>query len=113
MGERSRARRDAAADGLAHGQPSPRLYPALQVLPAVAAPLRRLAGQPCAHRDAEGGVGPWRAVAGANAQPAGRAALTDEVEQRLAVYGSLAPGEKHHDQVTGLIGTWERGTVAG
>ena len=32
---------------------------------------------------------------------------------RLAVYGSLAPGELHHDQVAHLAGTWQPGTVRG
>lgn len=32
---------------------------------------------------------------------------------RLAVYGSLAPGERHHAQLAHLDGTWEPGTVNG
>lgn len=32
---------------------------------------------------------------------------------RLAVYGSLAPGERHHDQVAHLGGTWTPGIVRG
>jgi gamma-glutamylcyclotransferase (GGCT)/AIG2-like uncharacterized protein YtfP len=32
---------------------------------------------------------------------------------RLAVYGSLAPGERHHDQVAHLGGSWEPGSVRG
>lgn len=32
---------------------------------------------------------------------------------RLAVYGSLAPGRRHHDQVAHLGGTWQRGVVHG
>ena len=31
----------------------------------------------------------------------------------MAVYGSLAPGERHHDRVAHLGGTWQRGTVRG
>jgi gamma-glutamylcyclotransferase (GGCT)/AIG2-like uncharacterized protein YtfP len=33
--------------------------------------------------------------------------------RRLAVYGSLAPGERHHDQVAHLGGTWQPGIVRG
>lgn len=32
---------------------------------------------------------------------------------RLAVYGSLAPGEVNHDQLADLEGRWQRGTVRG
>jgi gamma-glutamylcyclotransferase (GGCT)/AIG2-like uncharacterized protein YtfP len=32
---------------------------------------------------------------------------------RLAVYGSLAPGEVNHDQLQGLEGRWFEGTVRG
>lgn len=32
---------------------------------------------------------------------------------RLAVYGSLAPGEVNHDQLAGLEGRWEAGWVRG
>jgi gamma-glutamylcyclotransferase (GGCT)/AIG2-like uncharacterized protein YtfP len=32
---------------------------------------------------------------------------------RLASYGTLAPGRKHHDQLAGLTGTWSRGRVRG
>jgi len=32
---------------------------------------------------------------------------------RLAVYGSLAPGERHHDQLEGLTGSWVAGHVNG
>ncbi len=32
---------------------------------------------------------------------------------RLAVYGSLAPGERHHDQLAHLRGTWQPATVRG
>ena len=34
-------------------------------------------------------------------------------ETRLAVYGSLAPGEVNHHQLAGLKGVWRRGTVRG
>ena len=33
--------------------------------------------------------------------------------QRLAVYGSLAPGEPHHCQIADVPGTWRRGWVSG
>ena len=33
--------------------------------------------------------------------------------ERLAVYGSLAPGGKHHDVLAGLRGTWREGTIGG
>jgi gamma-glutamylcyclotransferase (GGCT)/AIG2-like uncharacterized protein YtfP len=32
---------------------------------------------------------------------------------RLAVYGTLAPGECNHHQLTGLAGEWSKGTVRG
>ena len=32
---------------------------------------------------------------------------------RLAVYGSLAPGEANHDQLAGLSGGWQPGIVRG
>jgi gamma-glutamylcyclotransferase (GGCT)/AIG2-like uncharacterized protein YtfP len=34
-------------------------------------------------------------------------------EHRLAVYGSLAPGEVNHHVLGGLRGTWRDGTVRG
>jgi gamma-glutamylcyclotransferase (GGCT)/AIG2-like uncharacterized protein YtfP len=34
-------------------------------------------------------------------------------ETRLAVYGSLAPGEVNHHQLAGLQGSWRPGTVRG
>jgi len=34
-------------------------------------------------------------------------------DQRLAVYGSLAPGESNHDQLAGLSGGWWPGVVRG
>lgn len=38
---------------------------------------------------------------------------TPRAVERLAVYGSLAPGESNHDQLAGLSGDWSRGTVRG
>lgn len=35
------------------------------------------------------------------------------VDQRLAVYGSLAPGEVNHDQLAGLSGEWLQGHITG
>lgn len=32
---------------------------------------------------------------------------------RLAVYGSLAPGERHHELLAGIPGEWDRGFVRG
>jgi len=40
-------------------------------------------------------------------------ALADDVPNRLAVYGSLAPGEPNHWVVSKLQGTWEPGTATG
>lgn len=34
-------------------------------------------------------------------------------DTRLAVYGSLAPGQSNHHQLAGLEGTWRAGTVTG
>lgn len=36
-----------------------------------------------------------------------------DARHRLAVYGSLAPGEANHDQLAGLEGRWEEGWVRG
>jgi gamma-glutamylcyclotransferase (GGCT)/AIG2-like uncharacterized protein YtfP len=33
--------------------------------------------------------------------------------RRLAVYGTLAPGECNHDQLAGIAGEWTRGEVRG
>jgi gamma-glutamylcyclotransferase (GGCT)/AIG2-like uncharacterized protein YtfP len=33
--------------------------------------------------------------------------------RRLAVYGSLAPGQKNHNQLAGLEGEWQAGVVRG
>ncbi|WP_293903841.1 gamma-glutamylcyclotransferase family protein [Phenylobacterium sp.] len=34
-------------------------------------------------------------------------------DRRLAVYGSLAPGQSNHHQLAGLRGDWSTGTVRG
>ncbi|WP_420237627.1 gamma-glutamylcyclotransferase [Telmatobacter bradus] len=41
--------------------------------------------------------------------------MSDEewAENRLAVYGSLAPGQENHDQLVALRGVWRQGTVHG
>lgn len=36
-----------------------------------------------------------------------------DVDTRLIVYGTLAPGRKNHGQLAGLTGEWQRGTVRG
>ncbi len=40
-------------------------------------------------------------------------ALFDFPSRRLAVYGTLAPGERHHDVMAGIPGSWTEGTVDG
>jgi gamma-glutamylcyclotransferase (GGCT)/AIG2-like uncharacterized protein YtfP len=40
-------------------------------------------------------------------------AVAREAGERLAVYGSLAPGEVNHWVLAGLDGTWTEGTVRG
>jgi gamma-glutamylcyclotransferase (GGCT)/AIG2-like uncharacterized protein YtfP len=35
------------------------------------------------------------------------------IDHRLAVYGTLAPGQSNHGQLVGLKGAWSRGTVRG
>ncbi len=42
-----------------------------------------------------------------------RGGASDEALRRLAVYGSLAPGRKHHHQLDGLRGRWLKGDVHG
>lgn len=37
----------------------------------------------------------------------------DFARQRLLVYGSLAPGERHHDLLAHLGGTWQAATIRG
>ncbi|MBX3480329.1 MAG: gamma-glutamylcyclotransferase [Caulobacter sp.] len=37
----------------------------------------------------------------------------NDIDQRLAVYGTLAPGRSSHDQMAGLTGTWTPGVVRG
>jgi gamma-glutamylcyclotransferase (GGCT)/AIG2-like uncharacterized protein YtfP len=39
--------------------------------------------------------------------------LKQSPDTRLAVYGTLAPGEVNHHQLAGLAGSWYRGTVRG
>ena len=34
-------------------------------------------------------------------------------DTRLAIYGTLAPGQVNHYQIASLTGTWQRGTVRG
>lgn len=36
-----------------------------------------------------------------------------DIDRRLAVYGTLRPGQSNHHHVAGLAGTWRRGTVTG
>lgn len=36
-----------------------------------------------------------------------------DIDHRLAVYGSLAPGRSNHDQMAGMEGTWTPGLVRG
>ncbi len=40
-------------------------------------------------------------------------ATRERAEHVLAVYGSLAPGRAHHDQLAGLAGHWSNGWVRG
>lgn len=40
-------------------------------------------------------------------------ALLDHPERRLAVYGSLLPGENNHHHVAALVGRWVEGSVEG
>lgn len=37
----------------------------------------------------------------------------DRALERLVVYGSLAPGERHHDVLAHLEGAWEAATIRG
>ncbi len=39
--------------------------------------------------------------------------LDAEAATRLAVYGTLAPGQSNHHQLAGLHGRWRNGTVRG
>lgn len=39
--------------------------------------------------------------------------LLDHPAQRLAVYGTLAPGARNHQVIAGIGGTWEKGRVPG
>jgi gamma-glutamylcyclotransferase (GGCT)/AIG2-like uncharacterized protein YtfP len=38
---------------------------------------------------------------------------SDGADERLASYGTLAPGRSNHHQLAGLRGSWRRGTVRG
>lgn len=40
-------------------------------------------------------------------------ATPNPASSRLAVYGSLAPGESNHHVLAGIAGTWRRGWVEG
>jgi gamma-glutamylcyclotransferase (GGCT)/AIG2-like uncharacterized protein YtfP len=42
-----------------------------------------------------------------------RADLCGAPDTRLAVYGTLAPGQVNHHQISALTGQWRRGTVKG
>lgn len=50
-----------------------------------------------------------------SSDPAAEAALDARwgCAQRLAVYGTLAPGERNHHELAGCRGCWRRGTVRG
>ena len=39
--------------------------------------------------------------------------LLDQPARRLAVYGTLAPGESNHHLIAGIRGTWQKGWVSG
>lgn len=58
-------------------------------------------------------------VSGADAEDASLRKLSlrgeerEGADRRLAVYGTLAPGEPNHDQVAGLEGRWTEGVVWG
>jgi gamma-glutamylcyclotransferase (GGCT)/AIG2-like uncharacterized protein YtfP len=39
--------------------------------------------------------------------------LSGAPDTRLAIYGTLAPGQVNHDQISALTGNWRRGTVNG
>jgi gamma-glutamylcyclotransferase (GGCT)/AIG2-like uncharacterized protein YtfP len=39
--------------------------------------------------------------------------LTTGPEHRLAVYGTLAPGQPNHHQLYGLTGDWQSGVIRG
>jgi gamma-glutamylcyclotransferase (GGCT)/AIG2-like uncharacterized protein YtfP len=47
------------------------------------------------------------------AQDIGMADRDNGADQRLAVYGSLAPGRANHHQLADLKGYWREGTVRG
>jgi gamma-glutamylcyclotransferase (GGCT)/AIG2-like uncharacterized protein YtfP len=39
--------------------------------------------------------------------------LIEAPDTRLAIYGTLAPGRVNHHQISGLAGSWKRGTLKG
>ena len=39
--------------------------------------------------------------------------MTDSAHHRLAAYGTLRPGQAHHDEMSGLAGSWRAGVVRG
>lgn len=39
--------------------------------------------------------------------------MENSIDNRLAVYGTLAPGRCNHNQLSSLKGTWRKGTVVG
>ncbi len=41
------------------------------------------------------------------------AEVSETADQRLATYGTLAPGQINHDQLAALKGQWRTGTVTG
>ena len=45
--------------------------------------------------------------------PTSRATEASQAGTRLAVYGTLRPGQPNHHQLDGLRGQWRRGTVRG
>lgn len=48
-----------------------------------------------------------------NPSPPTTTPLADAAFRRLAVYGSLAPGQKNHGQLADLAGEWQPGAVRG
>jgi gamma-glutamylcyclotransferase (GGCT)/AIG2-like uncharacterized protein YtfP len=39
--------------------------------------------------------------------------MSGSPDTRLATYGTLAPGQTNHHQISALAGNWQRGTVKG
>ena len=54
-----------------------------------------------------------RRESGQGPDPAAVAARFDAPDTRLAVYGSLAPGEVNHQVITDIPGAWREGVVRG